>query len=438
MVHSTLVRASNRIDAANAEKSTGAPVCDSTEQHSCINKKSENSVTEQDDDAVNNNIRYETPEIEWCRRRPTWRTVGTQGSAEKNEEIIRETCQRVLAYKPDPEELTDQDHWVNTDHQYLSVLKRPIFQKLATCLEEKMNNSIANNPTESKNTVMKKPFLSKLHRRSNGLPVMAIVEDALAENEAEAVLALATCLQKEIPDTFEKRIFEYTHEGSEGGGNDVTYMAGFLQLLLPGVAHSIQQTAKLVWLEAGWSEESRVFEPIDAEYDDNEQKILSKYSSRWWPDPVSECGIRTTEHLSYDRWKGLGFHEDGESDYTVLVALSDPSDYQGGAFSLCPEYDPDSDSDDDSGGPGCRDKISIRPKQYSAIVFLSEYSHGVEEILTPGRVMFTNELWRYGDIPCMAQRPTPSYHVLGYDEDDEDEDENDDYNEDEEEEQEFY
>ena len=142
-----------------------------------------------------------------------------------------------------------------------------------------MNNSIANNPTESKNTVMKKPFLSKLHRRSNGLPVMAIVEDALAENEAEAVLALATCLQKEIPDTFEKRIFEYTHEGSEGGGNDVTYMAGFLQLLLPGVAHSIQQTAKLVWLEAGWSEESRVFEPIDAEYDDNEQKILSSDKS---------------------------------------------------------------------------------------------------------------------------------------------------------------
>jgi len=280
---------------------------------------------------------------------------------------------------------------------------------------------------------MNKPKISKLHRRRDGLAVMAVVENALVEEEAEAVLALAHCLKKALPASFERRRFEFTEEG---GGNDVTYLAGFLQLMAPGVAHRIQATAKLVWEAAGWKDDDDdAFEPVDVPYRDDDDEELdsdksppppieSAYSTRWWPDPVSECGIRTTEHLSYDRWGGLGYHEDSGSDYTVLLALSDPRDYEGGAFNLCPEYDNDGLAQEEDegvkGGPNCKDKISVKPNRLSAIVFLSEFSHGVEDIKTPGRVTFANELWRYGDVPCMSQRPTPSQFVLGYDEDDED------------------
>lgn len=89
------------------------------------------------------------------------------------------------------------------------------------------------------------------------------------------------------------------------------------------------------------------------------------------------------------------------SDYTVLVALADPNDYDGGNFTLFPD-----------GVETPTTKISIKPKRLSAIVFLSEFTHGVESC-TPGRKMMTNELWRYDDTPVFVNRPTPASHVFG-------------------------
>ena len=89
------------------------------------------------------------------------------------------------------------------------------------------------------------------------------------------------------------------------------------------------------------------------------------------------------------------------SDYTVLVALADPNDYDGGNFTLFPD-----------GVETPTTKISIKPKRLSAIVFLSEFTHGVESC-TPGRKMLTNELWRYDDTPVFVNRPTPASHVFG-------------------------
>jgi hypothetical protein len=83
------------------------------------------------------------------------------------------------------------------------------------------------------------------------------------------------------------------------------------------------------------------------------------------------------------------------------VALADPNDYDGGEFTLFPD-----------GVETPSTKISIKPKRLSAIVFLSEFTHGVESC-TPGRKMLTNELWRYDDTPVFVNRPTPASHVFG-------------------------
>ena len=392
-----IVRATDSVNLETPLPSDNeSPVCESPDQ---LNNHD-------DDDSSSDDIAYETPTVEWCRRRPAWRDA----HQEIPDQIIREACQKVLGYQSNLQELANHPHPLLQVDQEMPVLERPIFQQLVKCMED----ATKTRPTTT-TSKMKRPSLAKLYRRRDGLPIMGIVQDALSEEEAGAVLGLARCLPHYFPESFRHRDFAYTEEG---GGNDVTFLTGFLQILAPGVAHSVQTAAKLVWEKAQWGLDDRPLPPIDAHYSED-GRLQSNYSSKWWPDPVSECGIRTTEHLSYDRWQGLGFHEDGGSDYTVLVALSDPSDYQGGAFSLCPEYqnnpehhDPD-DASNHQGRSGCPDMISVKPNKRSAIVFLSEFSHGVECIESPGRVMFANELWRYGDVPATQYRPEAHDFVLG-------------------------
>jgi len=359
---------------------------------------------------------FESPDVEWCRSRPTWRP-GKDEKAGEGIESVREKCQRVLGYEPDLQVLTfenypqlsstynvskgiekynngerenyEEEEDEETYYQH-PVLERPLLKELQTCVDEILPQRLMDR--------VKKPSLTEMHRRGDGLVVMAIVENALNEHEADAVQALAECNRRYAPMTFETRDFS-----NSGGGNDVTYLAGFLQMVVPGVAYSVLKTAKTVWEAAGWSKDERTFPPVDAEHNPD-GTWTSKYSSKWCPDPIQECGIRTTEHLSYDRWKGLGFHDDTGSDYTVLVALSDPSDYEGGNFSICMQGDED-----------CTEKVSVRPKKLSAVVFLSEFSHGVEEIKSEGRRTFASELWRYGDVSAFEMRPTPEDYVLGYD-----------------------
>lgn len=395
----------------------------SDDAETCANTIDNNGNVNSEDSDPN----FESPDVEWCRQRPTWRPGKLENLEPQVEgtETIREKCQRVLGYEPDLQVLTLENYpqlsstynvskgiekhhkgeredyeTEEEDETYykLPVLERPLLKEIQTCVDEMI-------PQRTMDRV-KKPSVTHMYRRSNGLVVMAIVENALNEHEADAVLALAECNRRYAPATFEHREFSNSE-----GGNDVTYLAGFLQMVAPGVAYSVLKTAKTVWEAAGWSEDERTLTPVDAEHHPD-GSWTSKYSSEWRPDPIKDCGIRTTEHLSYDEWKSLGFHEDAGSDYTVLVALSDPSDYEGGAFSICPEYDNTQDVYI-NGDTNCADKVSVRPKKLSAVVFLSEFSHGVEEIKSKGRRTFANELWRYGDVSAFEMRPTPEEFVLG-------------------------
>lgn len=69
--------------------------------------------------------------------------------------------------------------------------------------------------------------------------------------------------------------------------------------------------------------------------------------------------------MSYRGFKNLGEHDDGGSIYTVLFALSHPKDYQGGDY-----YIADSS----------QNHYYFKPRQYSAVVFLSECNRGVTDI----------------------------------------------------------
>jgi len=414
---------------------------------------------------------FEHPDVEWCRRRPTWRYIPKENGDEHESSIdIWEMCSEVLGYEPDLEQLTEEEqYFLSSDYDpvtkenkhdesdadvyfELPVMERPMLKLVASCMDEALAESEHYRRNGRNTGTLKAPFVETEYVRPyDDLVPMAIVGSALCEEEAETILALTECAKKHIPDVFEHRKFEHT---DEGGGNDTTFVAGFLQILAPGVAARTYLNAQLVWETVGWSEDEdeTSFEPADLHYFDEETEDVNapdttEYTRRWFPEPLSECGIRTSEHLSYDKWGVLGYHEDTGSDYTVLAALSEPNSYEGGGFSLCPdsEYSKGIDHVDSAGrryftsqndanratGRDCPYRITIKPERLSAIVFLSIFSHGVEDILSPGRVMFTNEFWRYGDVPATVMRPGVMDFVLGINEDDDELFDHDDDDEDE-------
>jgi predicted 2-oxoglutarate/Fe(II)-dependent dioxygenase YbiX len=150
-------------------------------------------------------------------------------------------------------------------------------------------------------------------------------------------------------------------------------MAGYLQVLAPGVAAQAVEVARLAWLEAKWND-----------YD--------------YADPA-HMGLRTIEHLQYNGGGQLGAHRDSESAITVVVALSDPDDYDGGEYVL---YTPNESSE----------LQRIKLDRLSALVFLSsEVLHGVAPITGGVREMLAVELWNEDDVPYDGRRPNvQSFH----------------------------
>ncbi|KAL7552425.1 hypothetical protein ACHAWF_015662 [Thalassiosira exigua] len=198
----------------------------------------------------------------------------------------------------------------------------------------------------------------------DGKILLVEIQSAITPYQAETVKALSDCAREFFSRRFEHREFHGGVNGEEIGGNEVTFINILLQIFLPRVAAAIQRTAQIAAQEASWTPE---------------------YG---FPDP-STLGLRTSEHLSYKGFKNLGSHSDTGSIYTVLFALSDSKHYEGGEFYIRGS----------NGRP-----YFIKLKQHSAIVFLSEYTHGVTDIGTGHRRTFANELWVHEDTPFFLTR----------------------------------
>jgi hypothetical protein len=212
---------------------------------------------------------------------------------------------------------------------------------------------------------------------------LVTIKWGLTPQEAFVVQSLAGCVRNIFPldkPYFQKRAFygfndEHQKNKTEDyyliSGNVVTYMAGNLQMFAPGIAAQITNLALVAWEEAGW--------------------YKKKYGRM--ADPRT-MGIRTTEHLSYQNSTKLNVHCDCGSNYTVLVALSDLDDYQGGEFRLGTNL------------------VKFKPERFTAMIFRSALPHGVESILGGNRQMFATELWSTPDSPLgKASRPISDWVV---------------------------
>jgi hypothetical protein len=54
------------------------------------------------------------------------------------------------------------------------------------------------------------------------------------------------------------------------------------------------------------------------------------------------------------------------------------------------------------------EQTEVKPKHLSAIVFLSDTTHGVRPITSGSRVSFVTEFWNHDDPPLGMNRPTPN------------------------------
>jgi hypothetical protein len=206
------------------------------------------------------------------------------------------------------------------------------------------------------------PIPFAMHRNKNGNVIAVEVSLALTEWEIVQIQTLAQCVREHLSDAGQ---FVVRSFGEEKGGNDCTYLAPLLQVFLPDVAEQVVSIACLAWEAAEWEKDG-------------------------YPNPKS-LGIRTSEHLSYKGWRSLEAHKDIGSMYTTIIAIANSNDYDGGEFFVQNEFYRFTD---------------IKPDRCSAIVFLSDTTHGVRPIMAGGRETFVTEFWDNDDAPLGLNRPT--------------------------------
>jgi len=155
---------------------------------------------------------------------------------------------------------------------------------------------------------------------------------------------------------------------SYGGGNNVTFLSGFINDIFPDIVQRLRVAA-----DAG--------------------AHVAKWSPYKYP-LVNELGIRCVEYLTYQSGGLLGLHEDKESIYTLIVMLGDPADFTGGEFMI------QKDKND------AEDLLSISPQHYGGFLFFSEFLHGINKISTGTRTVLAVEFWPYEDSDVNNQRPS--------------------------------
>jgi hypothetical protein len=215
-------------------------------------------------------------------------------------------------------------------------------------------------PTNNKE---KSSIVTNQHLNRDGKVIAVEVSSVLSEKEANVVQTLAQSIR--YHDTLGSSQFQHRSFGDEKGGNDCTYLAPLLQAFSPNLVIQIIRAVSLAWETAGWEEAG-------------------------YPNP-SSLGIRTSEHLSYSGWRSLEPHKDVGSIYTTMIALKNPTEYDGGDFFV---------------QNSLFDSTDVKPERLCAIVFLSDTTHGVRPISKGQRETFVTELWDNDDAPLGMNRPT--------------------------------
>ncbi len=303
--------------------------------------------------------------LELCRLYPSW-------SDADNKNISWENCSQAWSYLPyeykedllrDAPEEYQGDEW---------------FKAMETCMAEKAKERRQKYASGHVPEAVPDPYVPQIFPDEDQ-PVLALIENALNEEEAATFVDLSRCVKQHHKRQYVRRSFADENAGEtvqETGGNDCTFVGGFIQLFAPGVMAQM----------------CRVFL---AAHERTEWYNLEDTSFQ--ADPCM-MGMRTVELLDYSPhgYSHVGGHEDIHTVYTIIVALSDRDDYGGGEFYIQPTS---------WGATESRARIVVKPDRLQALMFLGEEHHGVQRILSGKRQVMAIELWKYGDTPVGVNRP---------------------------------
>jgi len=171
------------------------------------------------------------------------------------------------------------------------------------------------------------------------------VSRVLDATHMQQVFNLAKCVKKVQPD----RKFFRRFKGLEGG-NTVNYLGSYLVNILPNVYRRLHDAVQ---------------------FSANHMR---------WPDNVDNLGVRTVEFVEYDLGGRFKTHRDKNSTYTIVVLLTERSNFTGGTFEI-----------EDSTGKS----TEIWTERGDAVVFLSETYHRVNPVESGSRIILTVEYWKY-------------------------------------------
>jgi hypothetical protein len=201
------------------------------------------------------------------------------------------------------------------------------------------------------------------------------------------IYALSRCVREHVPTNFESRSF-YSPEDSTvskknsvkvdgviiepevdgySGGNNVTYIAGFMQAVVPTLWSKITTAISAALVTSGWREQG-----------------------------IAGLTVRCIEHLVYGESDHLAAHEDSDSAYTIVIMLSEQNKYTGGDFLVADAaslpYDEDAvpQSSVDILKNGLH-RVELQP--LSLLLIDSQRTHAVEPVLNGQRNVLVIEFW---------------------------------------------
>ena len=281
--------------------------------------------------------------------------------------------------------------------------------EVENCFTSKLKSSVVNKGGKWRNTVLPVPGPVQVRGQD-----AIIVENTISLSSALELHALSSCVELHVEANAEKRVFydkqahiagclehpEETCEPYYRGGNDVVYIAGFFQNLMPEVYIHISETVSRALHQAGWSPSTAELEP------------------------------RCVEHLTYTSGSNLNYHEDSDSVWTIVLMLSDMAEYEGGEFQILREEfsslfisravsrkgaNKASSSEEGEKEDGERDVwdgfISERHVQRVSLalgdllIIPSERSHAVSRVGAGIRRVFVMELWPHVGASAYDLRP---------------------------------
>ena len=195
---------------------------------------------------------------------------------------------------------------------------------------------------------------------------MIELDTAIDRLDMNHLNTLADCIEENMPDWFENRLFD-SGKTAYGGGNNVTFLSGIIQEVMPDFIVYIRDL-----LIAG-----------------------TEYAG-WRPHP-NHLGIRCVEKLVYENGGELLFHTDTDSVYTFTLMLSRPDQFTGGRFYIKADANID-------------ESIGAIPSYGCGVIFNSMMDHGVEPIYSGERAVIAIEFWPFEDSLIEDRRPPTDHY----------------------------